>query len=82
MDKNKAVDEAVSMMTIPMGKLPKGATEYLNDLSKRVGICMEVCITAYAYYNQAVLGMPCEDDLYIIPEIERKWFITNGYINE
>ena len=79
MEKNEALDEAIKMMALPMNQLPKPAYEYLQYLSKRVGFCGEVCLSAYAYYNQAVLKMPCEDTLYKIPETELQWFIDNKY---
>ena len=80
--KSLAVDEATKMLSLPMSKLPKAAAEYLKHLSASVGMCMEVCLTAYAYYNQAVWNMPCDDDLYLIPKTELQWFIDNKYIVE
>ena len=78
-DKNQAVTEAGKMMIMPMNQLPPIALEYLQDLSKRVGFCGEVCLTAYAAYNQMVLGMPCDDSLYQLPQEEKDWFINRGY---
>ena len=79
-DKNLAVTKAGEMFygTI-LRDIPKECIEYLTYLSSRVGICGEVYLTAFAYYNQAVLGMPCEDDLYKIPQEEKDWFIKKGY---
>lgn len=79
MGSNYAVDEAVKMMAIPMNKLPEPAIAYLKKLSKEVGFCGEVCITAYAYYNQAVLNMPCDDSLYKIPDDVKAWFVEHNY---
>lgn len=81
MNKNQAVDEAVKMMGMPMNQLPEAAIEYLRHISIETGFCGEVCISAYAAYNQAVLGMPCEDELYKIPPVELRWFVDKGYTN-
>ena len=51
-------------MNMPMNKLPLMASVYLKDLSRRVGACSEVCITAYATYAQLTEGLECKDDLY------------------
>jgi len=66
---------------LPIKDLPKEAIEYLKFLSSKVGMCMEVCLTAYCAYNQAVLNMPCDDALYILQDTEdgRKWFVAMGY---
>lgn len=81
-DPNQALTEAMRMMTVPMNQLPPIALEYAKDLCRRGGGCMETFITAYAAYNQVVLGMPCSDDLYIVPDDEREWFVRNGYAKE
>ncbi len=72
---NSAFDEAIKMMNIPGKDLPQPANEYLNYLSGKLGYCAEVCITAYAHYNQAVLSMPCNDPIYLIDENGKQWFV-------
>ena len=79
MKEKDAVEEALKMMRIPMRELPPIAIEYVKYLSNKVGACMEVYVTAYAYYNQAMLEMPCEDSLYVIPDEEFQWFLDRGY---
>lgn len=74
-----AVEEACKMLNIPMKNLPEPALEYLKYISSKVGFCGEVCLTAYAYYNQAVLNMKCEDDLYKIPQEDLMWFREHNY---
>lgn len=71
---NEAVEKAIEMLQIPMKDLPEFAKEFLQHLSNKVGLCIEVCITAYACYNQAVLNMNCNDDLYMISQEDLKWF--------
>lgn len=76
---NCAVEEALRMMGIPTRDLPVLATEFLRHLSSKVGYCSEVCITAYAAYNQMVLKMKCEDSLYAITEEDLEWWADRGY---
>lgn len=77
---NRAVEEAVKMLRIPMKDLPELAMEFLKHLSKQVGFCGETCITAYAGYNQMVLKMECEDDLYKITQPDLlQWWADKGY---
>jgi hypothetical protein len=65
MTEKNAVDRAYELMLLPMRDAPLMARMYLNDLTKRVGICGEVCMTAYATYAQLTEKLPCTDDLYI-----------------
>ena len=76
-----ALDKAYEMMLIPIDDLPKEATEFLKYLSDKMGYCAEVCLTAFTYYNQAILNMPCNNEQYIIPDTEDglKWFKNRGY---
>lgn len=77
-DRKDAVVEASKMLRTPMNELPELATEYLKFLSNKVGLCFEVCLTAYAVYNQMVLD--CDDDLYIMTDAESiKWWSDRGY---
>lgn len=75
-----AVEEAQKMMSVPMNQLPTLAIEFLNHLSKRVGFCGEVCLSAYAAYNQFVLKMVCEDTLYKVTDSDSiKWWNERGF---
>ena len=75
-----AVEEAVIMMQLPMKQLPELAVEFLHYLSKQVGFCGETCVTAYTSYNQMVLKMECEDELYKITQPDLlKWWADKGY---
>jgi len=79
---NLAVEEAIKMLSLPMKDLPELAMEFLKYLSSKVGMCIEVCISAYAGYNQMVLKMECEDDLYKITDSDLlKWWEDKGYTN-
>ena len=77
--KNDAVYQAGKMLLMPHKDLPAPARHYLKYLSDRVGMCIEVCLTAYAHYNQAVLNMPCDDALYKINHEAKEWFKQNNY---
>lgn len=75
-----AVEKAGEMMMLPMNQLPELAIDFLEFLSARVGFCGEVCLTAYAAYNQMVLNMKCDDELYKITDpIYIKWWTDKGY---
>lgn len=70
-----ALARAMEMLQIPMGQLPRLALEYLNELKSRVGLCIEVCIAAYAAYAQCVEGRkPSDDPAYRAGPIEEKFF--------
>lgn len=77
--KHTAMDEAGLMMLQPMNQLPKAAIEFLRYMSSRVGFCGEVCVTAYAYYSQAVLNLPCDDPGYKIDPDALNWFREHNY---
>jgi hypothetical protein len=77
--KRDAMEEAMIMMHLPMSSLPKISLDYLKELSSKVGFCGEVCVTAYAAYCQAILGMPCEDEGYKIEPDAKKWFEENKH---
>jgi len=82
MKEKDAVEEAGEMLRTPMNELPELALEYLKYLSNKVGMCMEVCLTAYAVYNQMVLKMKCNDDLYIMTDQDSiDWWASKGYKN-
>ena len=76
-EKKDAAEKAAEMMRKTMGELPTLAIEYCRYLSKKVGYCMETCMTAYAHYCQAVLGMKCGNELYAIDDPGKRWFEEN-----
>lgn len=76
---DQALDVAGEMLSIPMRQLPPVAIEFLKYKADQIGMCIEVCLTSYAYYNQAVLYMKCRDKSYKIPEKDLQWFIDKGY---
>lgn len=69
-----AVESAMRMLKTPTGKLPSLARRGADRLVAQTGLCLEVLITAYAYYNQAVRGMRCEDPAYRNTPDFQKWF--------
>lgn len=69
-----AVSRGVELAMIPMKDLPPLAMEFLRHLAKKVGMCGEVCITAFAVYAQCVEGLPCGDSLYTARPEDREWF--------
>ena len=73
-----ALTRASEMITMPMNKLPKLCQEYLKHLGNQVGMCMEVCLTAYAHYNQVIEGMPCENEQYKVSREGKEWFSANS----
>ena len=77
---NDALKEAQKMMKIPMDELPVLAREFSRYLSGKIGNCAEAYLTAYAAYNQMVLGMKCEDKLYVITKSDLlTWWADRGY---
>lgn len=60
-----ALQRGMQMLTIPMTQLPPVALAYCRHLSRRVGMCIETCLTAYAAYAHVVEGLPLgEDEAY------------------
>ena len=78
-NKKDALDVAGEMLRIPMSQLPAPAIEYLKHMSSSIGMCIEVCLTAYCHYNQAVLNMPCSDEEYVLTKDAKSWFVNNKY---
>ena len=74
-----AEENAGEMLRVPMNELPEVSVGFLRFISKKIGICLETCFTAYVYYSVAVLGLECENDSYIHSEWMREWWITRGY---
>jgi hypothetical protein len=69
-----AVERGIQLATTPMKDVPLLAREFLWHLAKKVGMCGEVCITAFAVYAQCVEGLPCDDDLYLARPEDIEWF--------
>ncbi len=64
MNNDPAIDRAMELMAVRQYALPLGALQGADALCRRSGGCMEVFITAYAYYAQLIEGLACADDLY------------------
>jgi hypothetical protein len=69
-----AQERGMEMMSIPMGKLPPLAVEFAKQLCNKVGMCMEVLLTAWTVYAQCVEGLTCDDPLYTASPEDRAWF--------
>ncbi len=66
-----AEQRGMDLMLVKGKDLPEAAKAYLKDLARRVGMCMEVCLTAWCTYAHLTEGLPLgEDDLYHPPESE------------
>lgn len=72
---DKAINRAWELMHIPLKDLPPLALELRNKMARELGMCMEVCLTAFACYAQVVEGLECKDDLYQVRESERAWLL-------
>lgn len=38
-----------------------------------MGVCLEVALTAFACYAQAVEGLPCDDELYVCRPADKEF---------
>lgn len=69
-----ALVRGMEMLKIPMGQLPEPALLYAAYLNSKVGLCLEVLLTAWTTYAQIVEGLPCEDELYKVDDdIKADW---------
>jgi len=85
-----AFERAQQLMTVKGSELPPVALDYRNHLCRRIGMCMEACLSAFVTYAQVVeeLTMEGVDELYIAPpsEIEvikklhREYNALMGYV--
>ena len=41
-------------------------------------MCIDVCLTAYAHYYQAIENLPCKDKGYKITTEGKQWFAANS----
>jgi hypothetical protein len=72
-----AVARGIEMLRLPMGDLPQTALIYAGCLCLRVGMCIEVLLSAYSTYAQIVEDLSCDDDLYLAtPTIRAEWNIA------
>ncbi len=69
-----ALTRGLEMLTIPCGNLPPLATAYLKHLGSKIGICIEVCLTAYTAYAQYVEKLECTEVEYQIDNDAIAWF--------
>lgn len=74
-----AEQSAGEMLRIPINELPELASEFLTFVSKKIGICLETCFTAFVYYSVAVLELKCENSDYIHSEWMIDWWNSKGY---
>jgi len=51
----------------------------MRFLSSKVGLCIEVCLSAYTTYAEMVEGLKVTDSLYVCPEEYRDWWRERGY---
>jgi len=71
-----AVERARQMLYIPASKLPPAALALRDKMWRELGMCIEVCLTAFICYAQVIEGLPCDDELYICQPTERLFLET------
>jgi hypothetical protein len=72
-----AVARGIEMLHLPMGDLPQTALIYAGCLCLRVGMCIEVLLSAYVTYAQIIENLPCDEDLYLAtPTIRTEWDVA------
>lgn len=74
---NYAETKAAEMLDMPGNAIPQLALNYMNYLTQKLGASLEISLTAFAHYNQAIENMSCKDRAYEIDEQGRKWFEQN-----
>jgi len=72
-----AVTRGMEMMQLPMKNLPPLALAFARHLGQKIGLCMEVYLTAYRIYAQCVEGLPCDDPGYFASPEHYQWFAAN-----
>ncbi len=70
-----AEDRGMEMMYTKQTELPPLAFEYAQYLCGRFGGCMEVFLTAFSHYAQAVEKLEAKDDMYKIDLEGVAWFL-------
>ena len=69
-----AEERGMELLHTEMGNVPNIALEYVRYLSNKVGMCMEVMLTAFTIYAQCVENLPCSSSLYLVSEEDNLWF--------
>lgn len=69
-----ALDRAKDLMAVPLGQLPCLALACAKMFSDRMGMCGEVCLTAYAAYAEIIEGLPADDPAYEADDATREFF--------
>jgi len=73
-NQSPAVKRAVELAGTPMGKVPMPALKFARYLCRKLGMCGEMFVTAYAAYAQIVEGLECDDPLYAVDEQNRAMY--------
>lgn len=76
-----AVERAQQLLNVKRSELPELARDYSYQLCGEHGWCIEVMLTAFAYYAQCVEGLLCKDPAYYPSPTAKQWFQTRGYSN-
>lgn len=74
MTQSPALVRANELFNAPVNGIPPMAMAYLHELSKRLGVCAEAYITAYAAYAQEIEGLTCNERDYISDAEAKAWF--------
>lgn len=77
MMESPALERGKELLNIPMSKLPAPAMGYMKYLSRKVGMCIEVCLTAYTAYAQICEGLECTEIDYQASPDAINWFNEN-----
>ncbi len=71
-----AVERGMELLQVVRSKLPPLALEFRDKLCREVGMCIEVCLTAFAVYANIVEGLPNDDIAYEPRPTDRDWFAS------
>lgn len=71
-----AVGRGIELLSVPRLQLPPLALAFRDQLAAEVGLCLEVCLTAFVVYAQLVENLPNDDELYRPREVDRAWFAS------
>jgi hypothetical protein len=79
--KTDALARGMELMEVKGSELPPLALDYRQVLCRRVGMSMEVCLTAFVAYAQMVERLPCADSMYDIQSYPdgMAWWKKKGY---
>lgn len=59
---------------VKRSQLPPLARDYHDAFCRRVGLCGEMSLTAFAAYAEIVEGLPADDPEYAAEPDARAWF--------